>query len=39
MDIREMVQKALEEGITFHEFQKELRPKLKSKGWWGENRK
>ena len=34
-DIREMVQKALEEGLTFQEFKKQLEPKLRAKGWWG----
>lgn len=34
-DIREMVTKSLEEGITLRDFQKELEPKLKAKGWWG----
>ena len=34
-DIREMVQKALQEGITFQQFKKELEPRLKAKGWWG----
>lgn len=34
-DIREVVTKAIEEGITFREFQKQLEPKLKAKGWWG----
>ncbi|HSA07606.1 MAG TPA: phage minor head protein [Candidatus Gastranaerophilales bacterium] len=34
-DIREMVQKGLDEGITFQQFKKELEPKLKDKGWWG----
>jgi SPP1 gp7 family putative phage head morphogenesis protein len=34
-DIRDMVQKALNEGITFAQFKKELEPKLKAKGWWG----
>jgi SPP1 gp7 family putative phage head morphogenesis protein len=34
-DIREMVQKSLDEGITFQQFKKELEPKLKAKGWWG----
>ena len=35
-DIRSAVYKALEEGKTFHEFQKELKPILQKKGWWGE---
>lgn len=34
-DIRGMVQKALDEGITFQQFKKELEPKLRAKGWWG----
>lgn len=34
-DIRAMVQKAIEEGITFEQFRKELEPRLKAKGWWG----
>lgn len=34
-DIRDMVQKALDEGITFDQFRKELEPRLKAKGWWG----
>ena len=34
-DIREMVQKSLDEGITFQQFKKELTPKLQAKGWWG----
>jgi SPP1 gp7 family putative phage head morphogenesis protein len=34
-DIRDMVQKALNEGITQEQFRKELEPKLKAKGWWG----
>jgi SPP1 gp7 family putative phage head morphogenesis protein len=34
-DIRDMVQKALDEGITFAQFRKELESKLKAKGWWG----
>lgn len=35
-DIRQSVDKALSEGKTFHEFQKELKPILQKKGWWGE---
>ena len=34
-DIRKMVQKSLDEGLTFQQFKKELEPKLKNKGWWG----
>jgi SPP1 gp7 family putative phage head morphogenesis protein len=34
-DIRDMLQKALDEGITLQQFRKELEPKLKAKGWWG----
>jgi uncharacterized protein with gpF-like domain len=34
-EIRGMVQKALDEGITFQQFRKELEPRLKAKGWWG----
>ena len=37
MDIREVVQKSLDEGITFHQFKKELEPKLREKGWWGKH--
>ncbi|HBE45727.1 MAG TPA: phage head morphogenesis protein [Deltaproteobacteria bacterium] len=33
--IRDMVQKSLDEGITFQDFKKDLEPKLKAKGWWG----
>lgn len=35
-DIRTMVQKGLEDGITYQQFKKELTPQLKAKGWWGE---
>lgn len=34
-DIRGMVQKSLDEGITSETFVKELEPTLKAKGWWG----
>ena len=35
-DIRTSLDKALSEGKTFQEFQKELKPTLQKKGWWGE---
>lgn len=35
-DIRTALDKTLSEGKTFHEFQKELKPTLQKKGWWGE---
>lgn len=35
-DIRSALDKALSEGKTFKEFQKELKPTLQKKGWWGE---
>lgn len=35
-DIRSAVDKALAEGKTFHEFQKELKPTLQKRGWWCE---
>jgi len=34
-DIREIVKKSLDEGLTLQQFKKELEPKLKNKGWWG----
>lgn len=34
-DIREAVQRALEDGTTLAQFQKELAPKLIARGWWG----
>ena len=34
-DIRNEVQKALEEGTTFETFKQNLKPILKAKGWWG----
>ena len=33
--IREDVQRALDEGLTFREFQNNLRPRLEKLGWWG----
>lgn len=35
-DIRAALDKSLENGETFQEFQKELKPILQKKGWWGE---
>ncbi|MBQ9246461.1 minor capsid protein [bacterium] len=35
-DIKTSLDKALSEGKTFQEFQKELKPTLQKKGWWGE---
>jgi len=34
-DIREEIQRAIEDGTTFQEFKKNLEPRLKAKGWWG----
>ena len=34
-DLREACQKSLNEGIPYTQFQKELAPTLKTKGWWG----
>jgi SPP1 gp7 family putative phage head morphogenesis protein len=34
-DLRDAVQDALDNGTTFQEFNKDLEPKLKTKGWWG----
>ncbi len=34
-DIRDIIQKSIKSGTTFRDFQKELEPKLKAKGWWG----
>lgn len=33
--IREALEKALEDGIPFERFQKELEPRLRELGWWG----
>jgi len=34
-DIRDGIDAALDQGITYREFAKALTPKLKAKGWWG----
>lgn len=34
-DVRKAVGKALEQGQTFHQFQRDLKPKLVEAGWWG----
>lgn len=34
-DIRSALDDALNNGTTFHEFQKKLTPILQAKGWWG----
>jgi uncharacterized protein with gpF-like domain len=34
-DIRDEVDKALEEGETYEDFKRNLRPVLKTDGWWG----
>lgn len=34
-DIKESLNKALNEGTTFEQFKKDLIPTLKAKGWWG----
>lgn len=34
-DMKDAVEAAIAEGKTFRDFQKELRPILESKGWWG----
>lgn len=34
-DIRQELEAALAEGKTFREFQKDLTPRLKARGWWG----
>lgn len=35
-DIRDAVQKAIDEGQTFEAFKKGLKPHLVKRGWWGE---
>lgn len=34
-DIRDAVQKTLDQGMTLRQFRQELTPKLQAKGWWG----
>ena len=34
-DIREIVDRAIRDGLTFEQFRQELEPRLKAKGWWG----
>lgn len=34
-DIRDALQKALDEGTPFQQFKKDLTPTLQAKGWWG----
>ena len=37
-DIKEEVDRSLQEGTTFQDFQRSLKPILKTKGWWGQTR-
>lgn len=34
-DVKGMVDKAADEGLTFAQFKKDLIPRLQEKGWWG----
>ena len=34
-DIKTAVEKAIENGTTFEQFKKEIKPTLMKKGWWG----
>lgn len=34
-DVKDAVEEAIAEGMPFKSFQKELRPILEAKGWWG----
>jgi len=34
-DIRNELQKAIDEGLSFQQFKENLKPILKAKGWWG----
>lgn len=35
--IRDEVQRAIDKGVPFAQFQKELRPRLEAQGWWGKS--
>lgn len=35
-DLREAVDRAIQEGRSLQQFEKDLRPGLQAKGWWGE---
>lgn len=37
-DIKGAVEKAIENGTTFEQFKKELKPTLMQKGWWGKKK-
>lgn len=37
--IRDEVQRAIDEGVPFEEFQATLRPRLRRLGWWGKKEK
>lgn len=34
-DIRNELQRSMEEGLSFQQFKENLKPVLKAKGWWG----
>ncbi len=36
-DIREELQRALDDGLPFEQFQANLRPRLEARGWWGKS--
>ena len=37
-DIKNALEKAVENGITFEQFKKDLKPSLMQKGWWGKRK-
>jgi len=37
-DIKTAVEKAIENGTTFEQFKKDLKPTLMQKGWWGKRK-